>query len=109
MAVPQHEENFDLVEHLRKARAQRAYEKFLTLKGKVHITLDIDEARGRKDRAMSETRTTEVPPAAPEDEENLVEHLKKVRAQRAYEKLLALKGKIHLNIDIDELRGRNRR
>ena len=54
-------------------------------------------------------------PAAPvtaseeEEEFDLVEHLRKARARRAYEKFLALKGTIHLNIDIDELRGRNRR
>ena len=49
------------------------------------------------------------PIANPEDDEfDLVEHLKKVRARRAYEKFLAIKGTIHLNIDIDELRGRNR-
>lgn len=39
---------------------------------------------------------------------DLVEHLRKVRARRAYEMFMALKGKIHINIDIDELRGRNR-
>lgn len=31
------------------------------------------------------------------------------RAQRGYERFLALKGQVQLNIDIDELRGRNRR
>jgi len=30
------------------------------------------------------------------------------RRHRAFQRLRALKGKIHLNIDIDELRGRNR-
>ncbi len=39
----------------------------------------------------------------------LPEDVRQRRAQRAYEKLMALKGKIHLNINIDELRGRNRR
>ena len=60
---------------------------------------------------MAKTRATEEPLNTPEAEENvdLVEHLKKVRARRAYEKAMALKGTIHLNIDIDELRGRNRR
>jgi hypothetical protein len=38
----------------------------------------------------------------------LPEDVRQRRAQRAYEKLMALKGKIHLNINIDELRGRNR-
>ena len=39
----------------------------------------------------------------------LPEDVRQRRAKRAYEKLMALKGKVHLNIDIDELRGRNRR
>ena len=52
---------------------------------------------------------TPVAPQSAEEEVDLVEHLRKVRARRAYEKLMALKGTIHLNIDIDELRGRNRR
>ena len=38
----------------------------------------------------------------------LPEDVRQRRAKRAYEKLMALKGKVHLNIDIDELRGRNR-
>ena len=38
----------------------------------------------------------------------LPEEVRQRRAKRAYEKLMALKGKVHLNIDIDELRGRNR-
>lgn len=65
---------------------------------------------------MTKPHATEEPaapaiPAALQDDENddLVEHLRKVRARRAYEKAMSLKGKIHLNIDIDELRGRNRR
>jgi len=41
--------------------------------------------------------------------ETIVEGLERVRRQRFYEKLQQLKGKIHLNIDIDELRGRHRR
>ena len=39
----------------------------------------------------------------------LPEEVRRRRAKRAYEKFMALKGTIHLNIDIDELRGRNRR
>jgi hypothetical protein len=59
---------------------------------------------------VSEAPPVRVPDGTEADEElNLVERLKKLRGQRAYEKLMALKGKIHLNIDIDELRGRNRR
>ena len=64
---------------------------------------------------MAKPTVTEEPPvaaaqAADEAEAlNLVERLRKLRARRAYEKYMALKGKIHLNINIDELRGRNRR
>ena len=36
-----------LPEDVRQRRARRGYERFLALKGKVHIKLDIDEARGR--------------------------------------------------------------
>ena len=39
----------------------------------------------------------------------LPEDVRRRRAQRVYEKAMALKGKIHLDINIDELRGRNRR
>lgn len=39
----------------------------------------------------------------------LPEDVRLRRAKRAYEKLMTLKGTAHLNIDIDELRGRNRR
>ena len=62
---------------------------------------------------MGKTRIVEEPPVSnPEGDAasvDVAEHLRKVRAQRAYEKAMALKGKIHINIDIDELRGRNRR
>lgn len=36
-----------LPEDVRQRRAKRAYEKFLALKGRIQIELDIDEARGR--------------------------------------------------------------
>lgn len=39
-----------LPDDVRQRRAKRAYEKFLALKGTVHIDLDIDEARGRNRR-----------------------------------------------------------
>ncbi len=39
-----------LPEAVRQRRAKRAYEKFLALKGKIYIELDIDEARGRNRR-----------------------------------------------------------
>lgn len=64
---------------------------------------------------MGKTPAIEEPPFEPIeeniDEENfdVVEYLRKRRAQRALKKLKALQGTLHLNIDIDELRGRNRR
>ena len=36
----------------------------------------------------------------------IVEGLEQMRRRRFYDRALALKGKLHLNIDIDELRGR---
>lgn len=39
-----------LPEEVRQRRAKRAYEKFLALKGKIYIDLDVDEARGRHRR-----------------------------------------------------------
>jgi hypothetical protein len=41
--------------------------------------------------------------------ETLVEGLEQLRRRRFYEKLKQLKGKVHLDIDIDKARGRNRR
>jgi hypothetical protein len=41
--------------------------------------------------------------------ETIVEGLEQVRRRRFYEKAMALKGKIQLDIDIDESRGRRRR
>lgn len=118
------DEYFALPEDVRRRRARRACEKFKALKGKVHLNIDIDELRGRNrvvdggtkgayDQLMSRTPPSEVEPTAPgspvETELNPPEHLRKARGRRAYEKFLAIKGTIHLNIDIDELRGRNRR
>ena len=40
--------------------------------------------------------------------ETLVEGLEQLRRRRFYEKFKALQGKIHLDIDVDESRGRNR-
>jgi hypothetical protein len=39
-----------LPEDVRQRRAKRVYEKTLALIGKIHITLDIDESRGRNRR-----------------------------------------------------------
>lgn len=41
--------------------------------------------------------------------ETLVDGLELLRRRRFYEKFKALQGKVHLEIDIDESRGRNRR
>ena len=41
--------------------------------------------------------------------ETLVEGLRLVRRARAYEKAMALRGKVHLSIDIDASRERRRR
>lgn len=41
--------------------------------------------------------------------ETLVEGLEQVRRRRFYEKAMALRGKINLDIDIDKSRGRRRR
>jgi hypothetical protein len=41
--------------------------------------------------------------------ETLIEGLEQVQRRRFYDRALALKGKLRLNIDIDELRGRGRR
>ena len=41
--------------------------------------------------------------------ETLVEGLERIRRQRAYERILALEGKVKLDINIDELRGRGSR
>jgi hypothetical protein len=45
-----YDEFLALPEDVRQRRAKRVYEKFMALKGKVHIKLDIDEARGRNRR-----------------------------------------------------------
>lgn len=71
---------------------------------------------------MAKVKEVEVPPAAAEvplpgefgpitwpEFLALPEEVRLRRAQRGYERFMALKGKVHLNIDIDELRGRNRR
>ena len=38
----------------------------------------------------------------------VVDEYDRIRRHRAFERLRALKGKIHLDVDVDELRGRNR-
>jgi len=64
---------------------------------------------------MGKGRALEEPPAAPvsavEGERifDPVEQLRVLKGRSAYEKFMALKGKIHIKLDIDEARGRNRR
>ncbi|HVR38571.1 MAG TPA: hypothetical protein VMU84_05705 [Thermoanaerobaculia bacterium] len=41
--------------------------------------------------------------------ETLVEGLEQVKRRGAYERLLALRGKVRLKIDLEQSRGRNRR
>jgi hypothetical protein len=43
-----------------------------------------------------------------EEENNIAQMMEEGRRKRFYEKSMALMGKFHLDIDIDELRGRNR-
>lgn len=64
---------------------------------------------------MSKPHVTDelpVPPPVPQNDDekfDLVEHLRMARARRAHAKLLAIRGTIDLKLDVDELRGRNRR
>lgn len=53
-----------------------------------------------------EEKAVETPPE--EDEKSIVQMMEEARRKRFYEKSMALMGKFHLDIDIDELRGRNR-
>lgn len=117
------DEFLKLPEDVRQRRMKRAYEKLMALKGKIKIDIDIDELRGRpkKDPNMGKAKSVakqDIPPDAAPGEFGpitrseylaLPEDVRQRRAKRAYEKAMALKGKIHINIDIDELRGRNRR
>ena len=66
--------------------------------------------------AKTETTTRPEPTKAflelrslPDDEFFSPENVEKFRHLSRYEKLKALAGRIHLDLDIDELRGRNRR
>jgi hypothetical protein len=42
-----YDELWELPEEVRKRRTKRVLEKYMALRGKVHIELDIDAARGR--------------------------------------------------------------
>ncbi|HEY0158314.1 MAG TPA: hypothetical protein VGF28_13615 [Thermoanaerobaculia bacterium] len=60
------------------------------------------------DAPPPEAAPGEFGPIMADDYFALPEDVRRRRAQRVYEKWMALKGTIHLDIDIDELRGRNR-
>lgn len=90
------------------------------MKGKIHLNIDLDELRGRSrvearasdvydgDMAKVETAATEVrdrkvwPPRTMDD----LSPEDRAKQMRFAEKLKALAGKVKLNIDLDELRGR---
>ncbi len=41
--------------------------------------------------------------------ETIIEGLEQVKRRRFYERALALQGRVHLNVDVEALRGRRRR
>jgi len=61
------------------------------------------------EEAPSQAAPGEFGPITADEYLALPEDVRQRRAKRAYEKAMALKGTIDLKIDIDELRGRNRR
>jgi hypothetical protein len=63
----------------------------------------------KKDEIPPDAAPGEYGPITWPEFQALPEDVKMRRMKRANEKLDALRGKVHLNIDIDELRGRNRR
>ena len=109
-----------------RAQQMRFAEKLKALRGKVHLEIDLDESRGRPQVAGSDTEWIEAtrqavydgdmanrseaavedhqPVSKPANEELTPEE----RKHRAFQCAMALKGKIQLNIDLDELRGRPR-
>jgi hypothetical protein len=48
------------------------------------------------------------PKAKPSKPPTVLDAYDAITRHRAFERLRALKGKVHLDLDIDELRGRNR-
>lgn len=58
---------------------------------------------------MSEPKIIRDAPRPDRAHDDEIDDPKKLRARRAFEKYTALRGTIHLKLDIDELRGRNRR
>jgi hypothetical protein len=111
-----------------RAQQMRFAEKLKALQGKVYLNIDLDELRGRPRVSASDPKSerVEATPRAVYDgdmanrneaavidrrTENKPVETKLTpdeRRHRAFQRLQALKGKIHLDIDIDELRGRNR-
>lgn len=101
-------------------RKHRAFQGLIALKGKVHLDIDLDELRGRSriearasdvldgDMAREEAPETDVrdkkvwPPRTMDD----LSPEDRAQQMRFAEKLKALRGKVQLNIDLDELRGR---
>jgi hypothetical protein len=106
----------------------RFAEKLKALQGKVHLNIDLDELRGRPrvsgsapesqkieatrqavyDGDMANRSEAAVIDRRTENKPVETELTPEERRHRAFQRLQALKGKIHLDIDIDELRGRNR-
>lgn len=106
------------VELTPEERRHRAFQRAIALKGKIHLDIDLDRLRGR---SKIEARASDVhdgdmanrneaiiedhePVIKPADEELTSEE----RKHRAFQRAIALKGKIHLDIDLDALRGRSR-
>ena len=65
-------------------------------------------AKKRPAKVPEDAAPTTPPKATAEDGTEITAE-ERARRRRFYEKLKQLQGKIHLDIDIDELRGRNRR
>jgi hypothetical protein len=60
------------------------------------------------DMATETTAKVSKPKVKPTEKPTVLEAYDALCRHRAFKRLRALKGKIHLDIDIDELRGRNR-
>ncbi|HEX8251538.1 MAG TPA: hypothetical protein VF846_00210 [Thermoanaerobaculia bacterium] len=63
----------------------------------------------QRDIAAQESAPGEFGPITPEQFQALPDDVKRRRTERILANFNALQGNVHLNIDIDELRGRNRR
>jgi hypothetical protein len=60
------------------------------------------------DMATESTANATDPKVKPAETPRVLDTYDAMRHHRAFKRLQALKGKIHLDIDTDELRGRNR-